>query len=111
MSLAIATCGDIPAMRWPVQPSTPTGWLLHVSAKNVLVTHVAPVAGERSGVCVRILETEGRGTQAKLAAFRPFVTARSTDFLGMSTGVLSVDEGLVQFDIGPHQWLQIEAEW
>jgi hypothetical protein len=60
---------------------------------------------------LRLLETEGRDAHTTLTAFRAFHAARTTDFRGNSTGVLSVVEGGVQFDIGAHRLLQIEAEW
>jgi alpha-mannosidase len=110
-ALAIACCGNAGTATWPDRLSEPRGWFLHVGAKNVIVTHVAPIAGERSGVRLRILETEGRTAQTKLRAYRPFRAACSTDFLGQPTGLLSVVDGQVRLDIGPHRWLQIEAEW
>jgi hypothetical protein len=58
-----------------------------------------------------LLETEGRHVETTLSAFRAFRTARTTDFRGNSTGVLSCVEGRVEFDIGAHRWIQIEAEW
>jgi alpha-mannosidase len=110
-ALAIVTSGDACRTTWPSRPPVPRGWFLHASAKNVIVTCVAPIAAERPGVRLRILETEGRSAPLKLSACRPFRAARNTDFLGQSTGLLSVVDGQVQLDIGPHRWLQIEAEW
>ena len=81
------------------------------AAKNVLVTHIEPLAAPASGVRLRLLETEGRETRTNLAAFRPFHAARTTDFRGNAIEVLSVVDGRVEFDIGPHRWVQIEAEW
>ena len=84
---------------------------MHVGAKNVLSTHIEPLAEPASGIRVRLLETEGRDTQTTLAAFRPFTAAWSSDFRGNRTDVLSLADGRAQIDIGPHGWVQIEAEW
>ena len=105
------TSGHASTTTWPNRPAAPRGWFLHVGAKNVIVTHVEPIADDRPGVRLRLLETEGLDTRTKLSAYRPFLAARSTDFRGQPTGVLSVVDGQVQFDIGPHRWMQIEAEW
>lgn len=91
--------------------STPRGWFLHVGAKNVLCTHIEPLAKPANGVRVRLLETEGRDTQTTLSAFRPFQNAWISDFRGNRSDVLSVTEGHAQIDIGPNGWVQIEAEW
>ncbi|MCC7476439.1 MAG: hypothetical protein IT425_13685 [Pirellulales bacterium] len=87
------------------------GWLVHVGARNVLITHLEPLAKEGSGVRVRLRETEGVDTQTVLTAFRPFRSARITDFRGERLEVLSVVEGSAQVDLGPGRWIQVEAEW
>jgi alpha-mannosidase len=91
--------------------STPTGWFLHVGAKNVLCTHVEPLQTENGGMRMRLLETEGRHTQTTVAAFRPFQSAWITDFRGNRSDVLSVSEGRAEIDFNPYSWMQIEAEW
>jgi alpha-mannosidase len=109
--LALLTDGQASVTKWPSRPAAPQGWFLHVGAKNVIVTHIEPLAGEQPGIRLRLLETEGRAVQTKLAAFRPLRAAQTTDFLGQPTGVLSVVDGQARLDIGPYRWLQIEAEW
>jgi alpha-mannosidase len=88
-----------------------SGWFLHLGAKNALVTHIAPLPAPAVGVRLRILETEGRETRTKLSGFREFKAARTTDFRANAIEVLSVAGGRAEFDIGPYQWIQIEAEW
>ena len=90
---------------------SPTGWFLHVGARNVLCTHVEPLAAPLHGVRVRLLETEGRDTQTSLSSFYAFQSAWISDFRGNRTEVLSLTNGRPQFDISPHAWVQIEAEW
>ena len=95
----------------PNAQQSPRGWFLHVGAKNAIITHVEPLTGDANGVRVRVLETEGKDVRTSLTAFRPIQTARITDFRGNPLEVLSVDEGAAKFDLGPHRWIQIEAEW
>ena len=90
---------------------SPTGWFLHVGARNVLCTHVEPLAAPLHGVRVRLLETEGRDTQTSLSSFYAFQSAWISDFRGNRTEVLSLTNGRPQVDISPHAWVQIEAEW
>jgi hypothetical protein len=87
------------------------GWLLHLGAKNLIITHIAPLPSPAEGIQLRVMETEGRETEARLSGFREFTAARTTDFRSNPIEVLSVTEGRVSFDIGPFQWLQLEAEW
>ncbi len=94
----------------PNAQQSPRGWFLHVGAKNAIITHVEPLISETNGVRVRVLETEGKDARTSLTAFRPIQMARITDFRGNPLEVLSVDEGAAKFDLGPHRWIQIEAE-
>ncbi len=110
-ALGLIAAGNRRSIELPTAPHSPTGWFLHVGAKNVLVTHVEAFEQPRSGIRLRLQETAGRDTRSTLAAFRPFHAARTTDFRGQPTGVLSVIEGRAEFDIGPYRWIQIEAEW
>jgi alpha-mannosidase len=110
-ALGVLFAGRTSIAHLPYNPPTPQGWFLHVAAKNILVTHVEPSAAPNAGVRLRLLETEGQETQTSLSAFRPFSSAQISDFRGNPAGVLSVADGRVQFDIGPHGWIQIEAAW
>jgi alpha-mannosidase len=110
-ALGIVTSGPARGFELASAPSSPTGWFLHVGATNVLVTCVEPLPAPAAGLRVRMLETEGRDARSTLAAFRPFRAARTTDFRGQPSGVLSVVDGRAEFEIGAHRWIQIEAEW
>jgi alpha-mannosidase len=111
----------------------PSGWLLHVDAKNVVVTHCAPLVdapppgndeqeSHRSGissppgshVCgfrIRLLETEGRAGRVFLSSFRNIASATRTNLRGESLADLSLDGGRVAMHVGSYEWLQIEARW
>jgi alpha-mannosidase len=95
----------------PQPLTTPRGWFVHIGAKNVLCTHIEPLTEPAPGIRLRLLETEGRETRTNVAAFRPFQNAWSSDFRDNRTDVLSVSEGNTEIDIGPHGWVQLEAEW
>jgi hypothetical protein len=110
-SLALLTAGQSTTVELPCRPAQPRGWFLHVGARNVVVTHVEPLEGERSGVRCRILETEGRGVETTLSGFRSFTAAQTTNLRGEANEVLSVVDGQIRFGIGAHGWLQLEAEW
>lgn len=110
-ALGLLTAGKPYIAEMPAQPSSPRGWFLHVAAKNTLLTHIEALLPPVKGIRVRLLETEGRETRTSLAAFRPFQAARIADFRGNLIEVLSVVDGRVEIDIGPHRFLQIEAEW
>jgi alpha-mannosidase len=140
-ALGLLTAGQARILTLSTEPSSSRGWFLHVGAKNIVATHIEPlIPGEtvgglseadnglrleaasasetpptnnsiHPGIRIRLLETEGRDTHTTLDAFRPFRAARATDFRGHSTGVLSMVDGRVEFDIGAHRWIQIEAEW
>jgi alpha-mannosidase len=110
-ALGLVTGGRPYTIELPDAPSSPTGWFLHIAAPNVVPTHIEPLATPQSGIRLRLLETAGRDTRSALAAFRPFQAARTTDFRGQSTGVLSMANGRAGFEIGAYRWIQIEAEW
>jgi alpha-mannosidase len=109
--LALLTADSACKTTLPYKLPHSHGWFLHVGARNLLVTHLELLPGERTGICCRILETEGRQVETTLAAYRPFHAARTTDFRANDNEVLSIVDGQVQFTVGPHRWIQIEAEW
>jgi alpha-mannosidase len=110
-ALALLTAGNSQPAGFQYELPQRCGWLLHLGAKNLLITHLELLSGEREGIRCRILETEGREVETTLAAYRPFRTARTTDFRGTNNEILSIVDGQVRLVIGPHRWIQIEAEW
>jgi alpha-mannosidase len=110
-ALGLVTAGQNSEVMLPENPIASRGWFLHIGAKNIVMTHLEPLGTEKNGFRLRLLETEGRDVTTTLAAFRPLRNAQTTDFLGNSTGVLSVSDGKVEIDVGAHRWIQIEAEW
>ncbi|MDD4268145.1 MAG: hypothetical protein GXY25_11715 [Pirellulaceae bacterium] len=94
-------------------PGNRTGWLFHLSAKNVVATAWEPIfrADRVEGVRVRLAENENRAVETVLRCFRPVAAARKVDFLGGNAKQLAIDGDRVRLQIGGHQWLQVEIEF
>jgi alpha-mannosidase len=95
-------------------PTSPTAWLFHIDARNVVATHWEPVATDDArvrGVRLRLLETAGRGVCCGLHAFRPIKAARRLDFTGGPLGELQPSGEKVIIDMAAGQWTQLELEW
>jgi hypothetical protein len=110
-AMGLVNAGQPYAVVLPEPLGSPTGWFLHIGAQNVLVTCIESLAAPRAGIRLRLLETEGRDTQTTIAAFRPIRAARTSDFRGQPTGVLSVSDGRAEIDIRAHGWIQVEVDW
>src|SRR6478735_5251132 len=84
------------------QPSSgSSGWLLHLSSRNVIATSIAPLLeGDKViGFRARLLETSGRPANLALSAFREIKSASTTDFQGASIAELKIEEGKAKLDI------------
>jgi alpha-mannosidase len=100
----IATDGGPPA-------SGPAGWFFHLDARNVVVTSLAPLGGERRGVRLRLFETAGRYTRANLRCLRPVADAQTTDFHCQRLARLYPEGDVVPFDLAPREITQVEVEF
>ncbi len=83
-------------------------WWLHLSAPNLLVTRIET---DQEQVRLRIVETEGRYTTAKLRGFRPFTTATRLDLAGGPYCNLHVNDGVVEIEASPHDWFEAAVSW
>jgi Glycosyl hydrolases family 38 C-terminal domain. len=90
-----------------------TGWLMHLSARNVIATYWEPLegGGRIAGFRVRLLETEGRPASLVLSAFRPVKSAQTVDFLGNKLADLAIDEGKIKLDLAAYEWAELVARW
>jgi alpha-mannosidase len=96
------------------QPSSgASGWLLHLSSRNVIATSIAPLAdGEKVvGFRARLLETAGRPANLALSAFREIKSASTTDFQGASIAELKIEDGKAKLDMAAHEWVEVHARW
>ena len=90
-----------------------SGWLMHISSRNVIATSWQPLVeeGRIAGFRVRLLETEGRAASFSLAAFRGLKSAQSVDFLGQPLSDLPIEEGKIKLETASHEWVEIVARW
>ena len=97
----------------PQPKSGNSGWLLHLSSRNVIVTSLQPleVGGRIAGFRARLLETAGRPANLALAAFRAVKSASTLDFQGAALAECQVEDGKIKLDLAAHEWVQIEARW
>jgi alpha-mannosidase len=96
------------------QPSSGTsGWLLHLSSRNVIATSLTPLveSGRVTGFRTRLLETAGRPANLTLTAFRNLQSATTVDFLGNPLSALQVEEGKIKLDLAAHEWTEVLAHW
>ena len=107
----------VPVDRGPAA-SGPSGWLFHLSAKNVVLLKILPLSEETaavstSGGCkLRLLETEGRAMTFKLLAFRSPTKARQPDFRGQTLNTLGIDpDGGVIVEIAAYEVCEVELLW
>lgn len=102
----------IPVDRGPAA-SGPSGWLFHLSAKNVVLLRILPLQDAAQRGCVlRLLETEGRAKTFKVHAFRRPTAARQCDFVGGTISSLGIDsDGGVIVDMGAYDVCELELTW
>ena len=93
--------------------SSKTAWLLHIDAKNVIITHIEPWMAENCliGIRARILETGGRRTNAWLSCFRRFGEAHKINLVGRKIATCDVEDNRVQLDLNGYEWATIEARF
>jgi len=96
----------------PPAPAT-SSWLFHFDAKSLLATHWEPLCeeGRVVGFRVRVLETSGNATRAKLRGFRQVTTAKHVNFVGEAIGDLQVENGVVCLELTGHEWVEVEARF
>ncbi|MDA1055552.1 MAG: hypothetical protein O3C40_34585 [Planctomycetota bacterium] len=90
-----------------------SSWLFHIDARNVVATHWEPISEGDAivGARVRMLETSGRAARARLSAFRPVRSARTMNFTGESRGECQLNEGRIQLEFSPSEWIELEILW
>lgn len=104
-----------PPLTFPCgKPSAGTsGWFVRLSAKNVLVVgYPQRPKPETSTQTFRLMETEGRSVEAKLACFKPVKAARKIDFLGNQTQSLAVDaDGTVTIGFRKYELCDVQVDF
>ncbi len=69
-----------------------SGWLFHISAKNVLATSWEPLP-EQNGLHVRLVETEGKQTRFRVHTFKPWKQMNRVTIDGTSLGEIPIKDG------------------
>jgi alpha-mannosidase len=97
----------------PRPTSGNSGWLMHLSSRNVISTHWEPLVreGRLAGFRARLLETAGRPVSIALSAFRTITSGARIDFAGNRLSDLIVEDGKLKLDLAAYEWVEIEAVW
>jgi len=97
----------------PQPASGNSGWLLHLSSRNVIATSLTPLEenGRLAGFRARLLETAGRPANLLLTAFRAIKSAGTVDFLGQPLADCVLEDGKVKLDLAAHEWVEVVARW
>jgi alpha-mannosidase len=97
----------------PAPSSGASGWLLHLSSRNVIATSLVPLeeGGKIAGFRVRLLETAGRPANLAVTAFKPVKSATRLDFLGNTLADCSTEDGKIKLDLAAYEWVEIVARW
>ncbi|MEZ6066147.1 MAG: hypothetical protein R3B90_10660 [Planctomycetaceae bacterium] len=98
-------------------PAGAAGWLLKLSARNVQLREILPLApssadsGPAQGCIVRLQETEGKNRNFSIAAFRPITQARQLDFKRDSLHSFRIENGAAQVSIAPYELCDVELRF
>ncbi len=87
------------------------GWFFHLDASNIVITSLSPLHPDRCGVRLRLFESAGRYTRARLQCLRTVTEARMTDFHGQRLASLESEGDRVTLDLSPHEFTQLEIEF
>jgi alpha-mannosidase len=94
-------------------PSGTSGWLVHLSSRNVVATSVRPLTegGRVTGIAMRLLEIAGRPANLTISTFRPLKTAETVDFLGSPLASPPIEEGKARLDLAAGEWTEVHVRW
>jgi len=103
-------------LRCAKKPAVPEAWLMHVSARNVIVLGIRPLDADEQervpqGCIVRLLETEGRHRSFALKTFRLPTAARQRDFIGQTIQQCRVVGDETTVEIAPYEICDIELKF
>ncbi|MBA4016949.1 MAG: hypothetical protein C0483_07170 [Pirellula sp.] len=103
----------VPVLGAPRPASGATGWLFFVDAKNFQATHWESIveADKVVGFRVRLLETEGLSGQVELRTIRAVREAKVVNLCGETLLTLAPTSTGIPIDVGPYEWLELEARY
>jgi len=113
MQTALDAMSPPPVLRCAKKPAVPEAWLIHVSARNVIILGLRPLDADEQGrrpqgCIVRLLETEGRHRSFALKTFRSPTAARQRDFIGQTIQQCRVAGDETTVEIAPYEICDIE---
>ena len=90
-----------------------TSSLLHVDARNVLITNWEPLVevNQLVGYKARVMESAGRPVRARLTSCRPVQAAAQFKLGGERIAECNLDEGRVILELTANEWIELEARF
>ena len=85
-----------------------SGWLFHVSAKNVLATSWQPLPA-KNGLQMRLMETQGKRTRLRLQAFKPWAKMDRVAIDGGCLGSVEIKEGFAELTLSAHEIVELHG--
>ena len=101
----------------PQAPRTTAGWFFRVKQKNVQILSFQPIVDDphsetkKSGISVRLLETEGRSRRVQLTSLMPPTSARKRDFQGNTIEELPIQKNSVMIEMRGHELANIDLSF
>lgn len=97
----------------PATPASASGWLLHVDARQVLVTTLEPLhaKGRVVGLSCRLLETGGLAGPVRINTVRPLISAQRRLWNGEPLGELTISEGKAEISLAAYDWTEVTVRW
>lgn len=94
-------------------PASASGWLLHVDARQVLVTALEPLTENARvvGLRCRLLETGGLAGPVRISAVRPLISAQRRLWNDEPLGELTIAEGKAEISLAAYDWTEVTARW
>jgi alpha-mannosidase len=94
-------------------PNTQSAWLVHLNARNALVTGCEPRWKQDRvvGACFHVAEIDGRSTSVCLRTFRPVSSARKIDAAEQTVSPCDVREDEVRFALASRELTVIEVSF
>lgn len=94
-------------------PASPSGWLLHIDARQVLVTALEPWQenGLVVGLRCRLLETGGLAGPVRISALRPLIAAQRRLWNGEPQEELPINDGKAEISLAAYDWAEVMVLW
>ncbi len=97
----------------PATPASASGWLLHVDARQVIVTALEPLRENDRvvGLRCRLLETAGLAGPVRISAIRPLISAQRRLWNDEPLGELTIADGKAEISLAAYDWTEATVRW